>query len=210
MYKYFIVDTSGSQPFLAYVDCRDVLEVWSLPTGPDQGVVLNFIFNSLDLPFQGIGVSVGPGGFSATRVGVAFAQGLSLAKNVPLVGYSSLEGYLSLGQEEEALLLPLGKKGGVVALNSELSLDGFLLTDTTSTPGILLSYSEALEYCLDKGCCHVISPDPTYFVELFSSRISVRKVVPCIDRIRKYVVSQFILSQNLPLCLDYRSISSFF
>lgn len=63
MYKYFIVDTSGSQPFLAYVDCRDVLEVWSLPTGPDQGVVLNFIFNSLDLPFQGIGVSVGPGDF---------------------------------------------------------------------------------------------------------------------------------------------------
>ncbi len=210
MHKYFVIDTSGSQPFLAYVDCQAVLEVWSLPMGLDQGPVLNFIFNNLDLPFQGIGVSVGPGGFSATRVGVSFAQGLALAKKVPLVGYSSLEGYLSVDSKEEALVLPLGKKGGVVALNSELSIDGFLLNDKDAAPGILLSYSEALEYCLDKGCCQVVTPDPTHFIELFSPSISVKQVAPCIDRIRKYVVAQFVLSNNLPLCLDYRSVSSFF
>lgn len=210
MYKYFVIDTSGSQPFLAYVDCQAVLKVWSLPAGPDLAQTLNFIFNDLDLSFQGIGGAIGPGGFSATRVGVAFAQGLSSARNVPLVGYSSLEGYLSAGDGETALLLPLGKKGGVVALNSELSADGFFFSKENGFPGILLPYSEALQYCLDKGCCQVVSPDPAYFIELFSPHISVKKVAPCIDRIRKYIVAQFSLSQSFAINLDYRSISSFF
>ncbi|MBQ8498253.1 tRNA (adenosine(37)-N6)-threonylcarbamoyltransferase complex dimerization subunit type 1 TsaB [Chlamydia sp.] len=210
MYKYFIIDTSGSQPFLAYVDCQAVLEVWSLPTGEDQGSVLNCIFNNLSLPFKGIGVAIGPGRFSATRVGVSFAQGLSLAKKVPLVGYSSLEGYLPLGEKETALLLPLGKKGGVVALDSEVSADGFLFTDKSIVPGALMTYPEALEYCLEKRCCQVVSPDPLHFIEIFSPHIPVKKVAPRIDQIRKYVVSQFLLPQDLPLSLDYRSVSSFF
>jgi len=40
---------------------------------------------------QGIAVALGPGGFSALRVGISVAKGLSLALNIPVVGISTLE-----------------------------------------------------------------------------------------------------------------------
>lgn len=41
-----------------------------------------------------IAVAEGPGFFSRTRKAVAFAQGFSFTKNIPLIGFSSLEGYI--------------------------------------------------------------------------------------------------------------------
>jgi tRNA threonylcarbamoyladenosine biosynthesis protein TsaB len=40
--------------------------------------------------FDVIGVTVGPGTFAGTRIGIAAAKGISLASGVPLVGLSSL------------------------------------------------------------------------------------------------------------------------
>jgi len=42
---------------------------------------------------DGIAVGLGPGSYSGVRVGIAVANGLSLALDVPVVGVSSLEAY---------------------------------------------------------------------------------------------------------------------
>ncbi len=40
---------------------------------------------------EGIAIALGPGGFSALRVGLSAAKGLALAAKKPLVGLSTLE-----------------------------------------------------------------------------------------------------------------------
>ena len=40
---------------------------------------------------EGIGVALGPGGFSAVRVGLSVAKGLALPRSIPLVGVGTLE-----------------------------------------------------------------------------------------------------------------------
>ncbi len=40
---------------------------------------------------EGIGVALGPGGFSAIRVGLSVAKGLALPRSIPLVGVGTLE-----------------------------------------------------------------------------------------------------------------------
>ncbi|WP_139414240.1 tRNA threonylcarbamoyladenosine biosynthesis protein TsaB [Chlamydia abortus] len=210
-HRYVIIDTSGYQPFLAYVDHQKVLKQWDLPAGPDQGLVLEFIFKNGSLSFQGIGVAVGPGNFSATRVGLSFAQGLALSRKVPMIGYSSLEGYLTPKDKGKALMLPLGKKGGVLTLSSDLSEDGFIHEKNGVGPGILLPYGEASKYCLANNCYHVISPNPELFIESFSNRIRIEKAAPSVDHIRRNVVSQLmILECSQQLTPDYRSCSCFF
>jgi tRNA threonylcarbamoyladenosine biosynthesis protein TsaB len=57
---------------------------------------------------EGIAIALGPGGFSALRVGMSAAKGLALAAKIPLVGLSTLEleafPYLESGVAVVALL----------------------------------------------------------------------------------------------------------
>jgi tRNA threonylcarbamoyladenosine biosynthesis protein TsaB len=53
---------------------------------------------------QAIGVAIGPGSFTALRVGLAFVKGLSLARKLPLIGIATLD-ILAAGQP--ATKLPL-------------------------------------------------------------------------------------------------------
>ncbi|ACZ33004.1 glycoprotease family protein [Chlamydia pneumoniae LPCoLN] len=210
-YKYVIIDTSGYYPFLAYVDNQQVLEHWSLPVGPDLGIVLEFLFKSKNLSFQGVAVALGPGNFSATRIGISFAQGLAMAKNVPLLGYSSLEGYLLSKDEKKALMLPLGKRGGVLTLSSEIPEEGLNEKRRGVGPGALLSYEEASDYCVAHGYYHVISPNPQLFASSFSDKITVEEVAPSVEQIRRHVISQFMFVEyDKQLSPDYRSYSCIF
>jgi tRNA threonylcarbamoyladenosine biosynthesis protein TsaB len=58
-----------------------------------------------------IAVIVGPGSFTGVRVGVAFARGLSLARDIPSVGVTSLEALEGLPPEGRVLgLLPAKRR----------------------------------------------------------------------------------------------------
>lgn len=57
-------------------------------------VIVDQILKNLKLKLEeldGIAVSVGPGSFTGIKIGMATAMGLSLSKNIPMVGISSLE-----------------------------------------------------------------------------------------------------------------------
>lgn len=49
------------------------------------------ICKNMGQDIRGIALALGPGGFSALRVGISAAKGLSLALNIPLIGISTLE-----------------------------------------------------------------------------------------------------------------------
>lgn len=210
LYRYLIVDTSGYHPFLAYVSSHEVLESWELPVGPDQGLVLDFLFKHVPLSFQGIAVAVGPGNFTATRTGISFAQGLALARKVPLLGYSSLEGYISAEDHGKALLLPLGKRGGVLSLNTDMEGSFFICKNDGVGPGMLLLYEEALAFCLEHGYYHIVSPNPRLFEGQFPDQIHIEELAPSIDCIRKNILSRFMFLNEPIITPDYRSCSVFF
>lgn len=61
-----------------------------------------------------IAVGVGPGSYTGIRVAASFAKGLSAAKNIPLVGISSLKGYVpEAGLEGRFISAIDAKIGGV-------------------------------------------------------------------------------------------------
>lgn len=65
-----------------------------------------------------IGVGMGPGSFTGLRVGIAYAQGISLGLGVPVVGVGSLEAMVRpLGQDVPGLRVPLldARRGEVFA-----------------------------------------------------------------------------------------------
>ena len=91
------IDTSTRYAGVALADGGRVLEgrCWlstSNHTGELMPVVADLLL-SRDLAvadLDGIAVALGPGGFSALRVGVSVAKGLALAARIPLVGVDTL------------------------------------------------------------------------------------------------------------------------
>ncbi|MFH1184974.1 MAG: tRNA (adenosine(37)-N6)-threonylcarbamoyltransferase complex dimerization subunit type 1 TsaB [Chloroflexota bacterium] len=53
---------------------------------------------------EAIGVAIGPGSFTALRVGIAMAKGLALARKIPILGVPTLD-VLAAGQPPSDLLL---------------------------------------------------------------------------------------------------------
>ena len=51
-----------------------------------------------------LGVAIGPGSFTALRVGLAFAKGLALARNLPIVGIATLD-VVAAGQAVRSMRL---------------------------------------------------------------------------------------------------------
>lgn len=91
------LDTSTPTAALCLWDSGSI--IWSRSFTTDRShnsVIFGHIEKALDecgRDLDAIVVGLGPGSYSGVRVGIAVAQGLSLALGVPVVGLSSLEAY---------------------------------------------------------------------------------------------------------------------
>jgi tRNA threonylcarbamoyladenosine biosynthesis protein TsaB len=105
------VDTSTSQIGLALFDGVQVHaeSIWysqqhhTVELAPALAELLRRAATNV-AAVQAIGVAIGPGSFTALRVGLAFVKGLSLARKLPIVGIPTLD-ILAAGQPTSKLPL---------------------------------------------------------------------------------------------------------
>jgi tRNA threonylcarbamoyladenosine biosynthesis protein TsaB len=93
--KVIAVDTSTELSSIALVDSGTVLSMASHTDARGHVEAIGTLFTELDLDVNSlpdlIACGVGPGPYTGLRVGIAFAQGLSAAWSVPVVGVCSLD-----------------------------------------------------------------------------------------------------------------------
>lgn len=97
--KLLAIETSAGQGSIALLEGKDAVEEISLQVSRSTSVELLPAIGSLlksnsihpnDL--DALAVSIGPGSYTGVRIGIATAQGLALAANLPVYGVSSLVG----------------------------------------------------------------------------------------------------------------------
>jgi tRNA threonylcarbamoyladenosine biosynthesis protein TsaB len=150
--RVLALDTSGQHGAAAIVHERSILAELTFLAGHAQAErifpALDALFSLSGLEKREIGllaVGLGPGGFTSVRVGLATVKGLSLARDVPVVGVSSL---LALARG----LAPSGGlaasftdagRGEVYAALYDLDAGAALLEPTLGEAGALAARVEA-------------------------------------------------------------------
>jgi tRNA threonylcarbamoyladenosine biosynthesis protein TsaB len=111
--KWLALDTSTSHLALGLHDGTETVASLTLSSGIRHSqVLLNRIDDLLTWAgwnkqaLEGIVVGLGPGGFTGLRVGVATAQGLAFALQLPLLGVSTLEAMARALPANSGLVVP--------------------------------------------------------------------------------------------------------
>lgn len=98
--RILYIDTCTERGLIAYGNQEDILFARELPFGPSQSkFLMPYLMESLKPfgsvpPLDVIGVGIGPGSYTGIRLGVAVAQTLAYSWKIPLVGISSLDGFI--------------------------------------------------------------------------------------------------------------------
>lgn len=98
--RILLIDTSTERGIIACGHHADILFVKELPFGTAQSKFLMPLLEEalctigLSPPAELIGVGIGPGSYTGIRLGAAVAQSLAYSWKLPLVGVSSLEGFV--------------------------------------------------------------------------------------------------------------------
>jgi tRNA threonylcarbamoyladenosine biosynthesis protein TsaB len=120
----FGIDTAGRSGSVALVDETQVLASFYLRQAPPFSSHLMRLVDTVcaqvgcrlsDL--EGFAVSLGPGGFTSLRVGLATAQGLAMATGKPLVGCSTFEALVAMAAGWHGIVCPVlaARRGEVYA-----------------------------------------------------------------------------------------------
>lgn len=113
-----VFDTSTDMAGVALYDQRGVLAEANWRVGRDHSAqVLNMaaqlMANLEAIPDEltGVGVALGPGSWSGLRVGLSAAKGIAIARDLPIVGISSLDILAFPHQRTGRSVMPLIKLG---------------------------------------------------------------------------------------------------
>ncbi|MGM0440386.1 MAG: tRNA (adenosine(37)-N6)-threonylcarbamoyltransferase complex dimerization subunit type 1 TsaB [Chlamydiota bacterium] len=123
--KNLIIDTATERSLLALAKDDRVIKELQLPIGyrhsRDLLLKIDELLAEASTSKEEVGfmtVTVGPGSYTGIRVGVAIAKSLAFAWSIPLVGVSSLEGFVPSDDGKFAALID-AKIGGAYYLLGE-------------------------------------------------------------------------------------------
>jgi tRNA threonylcarbamoyladenosine biosynthesis protein TsaB len=118
------IDTAGRSGSVALVDETQVLASFylrqALPFSSYLMRLVDAVFAQVGCRISdlgGVAVSLGPGGFTSLRVGLATAQGLAMAAGKPLVGCSTFEALVAMAAGWQGIVCPMleARRGEVYA-----------------------------------------------------------------------------------------------
>lgn len=98
--RFLLIDTCTERGVIAFGNHKDILFATELPFGSSQSkFLMPYLVESLkpfgDPPLlDAVAVGMGPGSYTGIRLGVAVAQALAYSWKVPVIGVSSLEGFI--------------------------------------------------------------------------------------------------------------------
>lgn len=96
-----IIETSSERGVIACLENEKILFTKELPSGQNQS---KYLMPELEASLESngiqlnrlccIGVGIGPGSYTGIRVGASVAQALAFSWSIPLIGVSSLDGFV--------------------------------------------------------------------------------------------------------------------
>lgn len=149
--RYLALDTAGESASLALRDAGQTIVRHGNAgkmQGSDLALLIADTLAERSMTFTdlaGIAVSLGPGSFTGTRVGLALAKGAAVGAGIPLVGVSRFDQALSqLPNAPAAALIPM--KTGVYYLWRQGALS---VCPEDELSGQLIGLDEPLVMCVD-------------------------------------------------------------
>ncbi len=117
--RLLFIDTSTERGVMAYADHQILLFAQELPFGLNQSkFLMPYLAKALHPfgnppPLEAIGVGVGPGSYTGIRLGVAVAQALAYSWQLPLIGVSSLDGFIPFDSTHHFAAILDARIGGI-------------------------------------------------------------------------------------------------
>lgn len=158
--KYLIVDTATDKSIsgiaiesrvVASKEIADGLTNSRFLLSTVEELLNEFGMNVEDLNFCVLGV--GPGSYTGIRVAAAFAQGLCFARDLPLVGVSTLKGFVPYENQEGTFIAAIDAKIGGIYMLSGVKSGGEVCF--TSEPALVTTreFEKQLQ-----SCSYLITP----------------------------------------------------
>jgi tRNA threonylcarbamoyladenosine biosynthesis protein TsaB len=123
-----IIDTSTEKSLIALTDGANLLLNLPLPSGAQSS---RFLMSTIEAGFKqfkldpsalgAVAVAIGPGSYTGIRIGAAAAKGLAFPRSLPLIGFCSLEGYITSENGPFASLIDAHIGGSYVLLRERHS-----------------------------------------------------------------------------------------
>ncbi len=185
------IDTTGPVDNVALAQGEHIVATLSLRQSPTTSRPLLRLIDVLCVQAHcaltdvtALAVNVGPGAFTGLRVGLATAQGLSLAYGKPLIGCTAFEALVALVPQWQGALCPVvqARKGEVYAAFYHVNGRGDGTGFQETTPGMVVT-PDALCDLIDEPTLFLGSGVTAYRTTL-RTRLGKRAV--CLDLIEAH------------------------